>query len=135
MDDRERFYRAYLSVHMDPHDGHETITDETKVEKTRIEALEREVRLWSPASSVFWALWGIVQGEEQIMALAKGGPAQVDFDYLVSLSCQRDNFVNANQICFRPTRWAVSKCSVKRRGRGYSVKEMRGLTQGSGIGK
>jgi len=83
-DQREQFYRAYLSVHMDSRNGDESIGDMSKVERARIDALEHEVRLWSPASSAFWALWGIVQGEEQIEALSSGKEAQLDFDYLVS---------------------------------------------------
>lgn len=83
-EEREKFYRAYLSVHMDSRNGHEDIDDMAKVDQARVDALEKEVRLWSPASSAFWTLWGIVQGEEQIEALASGKEAQLDFDYLVS---------------------------------------------------
>lgn len=83
-EEREKFYRAYLSVHMDSRNGQESIDDMAKVDQARVDALEREVRLWSPASSAFWTLWGLVQGEEQIEALASGNEAQLDFDYLVS---------------------------------------------------
>jgi choline kinase len=83
---REDFYRAYLSVAMDARNGQEVMFKRSDIEAHRVEALEREVRIWSPACSVFWALWGIVQAEEQISALleAKEG-YQVEFDYLVSI--------------------------------------------------
>lgn len=80
---------------MDSRNGHESIDDMAKVDRARIDALEREVRLWSPASSAFWTLWGIVQGEEQIEALASGKEAQLDFDYLVS---QVDTFINEKNL-------------------------------------
>ncbi|KAJ9122437.1 hypothetical protein QFC22_001862 [Naganishia vaughanmartiniae] len=66
MEERSRFYRSYLSVQMSARDGKEKITSEEQIEQERVDALEKEVRLWSPASSVFWALWGMVQAEEQI---------------------------------------------------------------------
>ncbi|KAJ9094912.1 hypothetical protein QFC19_007768 [Naganishia cerealis] len=66
LEERTRFYRSYLSVQMSARDGKEKITPEEKVEQKRVDALEKEVRLWSPASSVFWALWGVIQAEEQI---------------------------------------------------------------------
>ena len=65
LDQREVFYRAYLG-------------------SDSVDALEHEVRIWSPASSVFWALWGIVQAEGQAAAIVEGKVEQPEFDYLVS---------------------------------------------------
>ena len=53
-----------------------------------MDALEREVRLWSPACSVFWSIWGIVQAEEQIAGLV-AGTEETDFDYLVGATRAR----------------------------------------------
>jgi choline kinase len=71
---------------MDSTNGEEVLNKRKDVAQERIDSLEKEVRTWSPGSSVFWALWGIVQAEEQIEGLASGG-GPVDFDYLVSDQC------------------------------------------------
>jgi choline kinase len=49
-----------------------------------VEALEREVRIWSPACSVFWALWGIIQAEEHVGKMVEDKDWMPEFDYLVS---------------------------------------------------
>ena len=41
------------------------------------------MRLWSPASSAFWALWGIVSAEDHIDGLGRGEEKEADFDFLV----------------------------------------------------
>ena len=78
--ERERFYRAYLSIDVTKN-GEESITSRKDVADDRIERLEREVRLWSPACSVFWSLWGIIQAEAQMISLAEG-VEEIDFDNL-----------------------------------------------------
>ncbi len=77
---------------MDSHDGKEKIMDTSNITQERVDALEREVRIWNPSSSVFWAIWGLVQSKETLEALrdAKAG-FEPDFDYLVS--GRRDGFV------------------------------------------
>lgn len=60
----------------------EVIGSREDVSQERVDRLEREVRLWSPASSVFWAMWGIIQAEEQIENLVDD-ILENDFDYLV----------------------------------------------------
>jgi choline kinase len=77
---RSAFYRGYLSIEVGP--DKETLGHGRDVAQDRVDALEREVRLWSPACSIFWSLWGIIQAEEQVDALSKGCNS-VDFDYLV----------------------------------------------------
>ena len=82
---REAFYRAYLSVQMDPQNGQEVVSSRQQVSIARTDALEREVRIWSPASSVFWALWGIVQAQDQVASIIdKTEGSDSEFDYLVS---------------------------------------------------
>ena len=69
---RQEFYRAYLA---------------SDSSKSKVDRLEQEVRLWSPASSAFWALWGVVQGVEQVQSIldGRGMGSAADFCYLVSL--------------------------------------------------
>lgn len=70
---------------MNPLNGQEELRESEDVSKEKVQALEGEVRTWSPASSVFWALWGIVQAEEQVLAVVEGNDAyEAEFDYLVS---------------------------------------------------
>lgn len=67
---------------MDATNGEEVVNKRKDIAQERVDKLEREVRMWSPASSVFWALWGIVQAEEQVAALLRG-ETEAEFDYLV----------------------------------------------------
>lgn len=70
---------------MDGRNGEEVLKKRQDISQDRVDALEREVRIWSPACSVFWALWGIVQAQEQAEAIL--GPQEgyvPEFDYLVS---------------------------------------------------
>lgn len=86
---REDFYRAYLSIEMDARNGEEVMVRRKDVQADRVERLEREVRIWSPACSVVWALWGIAQAEEQVAAMRRGETVEVEFDYLVSVQRER----------------------------------------------
>lgn len=66
-------------------EGKEEILRKRKdVEQDLVDALEREVRIWSPACSVFWALWGIIQAEEHVGKMVEEKDWKPDFDYLVS---------------------------------------------------
>lgn len=108
IEQRTAFYRAYLSMQIDAHK--ETIGSSADVADDRVARLEREVRLWSPASSVFWSVWGIIQAEEQIENLVDG-ITETDFDYLVSVVVSRRD----TELTFSPTRWKESRCSGKKR--------------------
>ena len=77
---------------MDAQNGEEVIGRRRDVSDERMAALEQEVRVWSPASSAFWSLWGIVQAEEQIGGLISGDTQNIDFDYLVSTSLSEVDF-------------------------------------------
>lgn len=81
---RETFYRAYLSIEMDGASGDEIVKRSQEISQDRVDRLEHEVRAWSPACSVFWALWGIIQAGEQVDNLVSGSGVEVEFDYLVS---------------------------------------------------
>ncbi|RXK35645.1 hypothetical protein M231_07075 [Tremella mesenterica] len=80
--DRENFYRAYLSLDMNASSGDEVLGRRGDVSATRVQALEREVLMWSPACSVFWSVWAIVQAEGQVNALIEGREEEVDYNYL-----------------------------------------------------
>lgn len=79
---KENFYRAYLSVEMDHMSGAEVIKSRSDVKQDKVEKLDHEVKVWSPACSVFWALWGIIQAGEQVENILTGDEAGVEFDYL-----------------------------------------------------
>ncbi|WRT70089.1 uncharacterized protein IL334_007083 [Kwoniella shivajii] len=78
---RQDFYRAYLSIEMD---GRKEIVGHRKdVLGEKVDVLEREVRIWSPAPSIFWALWGIIQAQEQVEGIIEKQDGYVpEFDYL-----------------------------------------------------
>jgi choline kinase len=70
---------------MNSQNGQEKLEDASKVTQDRVDALEREVRIWSPSSSVLWAVWGLVQAKEVVEALKNPKEGfEPDFDYLVS---------------------------------------------------
>ena len=76
---RQKFYAAYLKMLAE--------RDETTLQPEELEQkaqlLDQQVMAWSPASHAMWAVWGIVQGREDVLA-AKNGTANgpPDFDYL-----------------------------------------------------
>ncbi|WVQ84560.1 hypothetical protein IAT38_006714 [Cryptococcus sp. DSM 104549] len=83
LEQRQDFYRAYLSITVDGQNGEEIIGKRSDVNQDKVDALEREVRIWSPGCSVFWSLWGIVQAEEQVDALVNKREGYTpEFDYL-----------------------------------------------------
>lgn len=74
MAERRNFYTAYLT--------HSTILGEKPpINEDELEGLihklDRQVRIWSPASHAMWAIWGIVQAREDL-----GGNTEPEFDYI-----------------------------------------------------
>lgn len=63
--ERARFLRAYIGCDggLDTADAESTTSEDARVAR-----LEDEVRLWEPASHALWAVWGIVQGKEDLLA-------------------------------------------------------------------
>lgn len=56
-----------------------------EVDEGKVKQLEIEVMRWKPAASAFWALWGLIQAEEQVKILGLEGTGEgeeVEFDYL-----------------------------------------------------
>ncbi|THH32356.1 hypothetical protein EUX98_g1873 [Antrodiella citrinella] len=52
--------------------------------------LERQVRMWSPASHGMWALWGLVQAREFLEG--KDGDGEPEFDYVAYAQCRIQSF-------------------------------------------
>jgi hypothetical protein len=63
--------------------------------------------MWSPACSVFWALWGIIQAEEHVGKMVEDVAWLPEFDYLVSLA-----FFGADSSRMP---WSGWKCSERKR--------------------
>jgi len=70
-EERAHFYRAYLDL--------PSIETKDVRAKMKIANLEAHVQVWAPASSLLWAVWGIVQARDDVVAedFLPG-----DFDYL-----------------------------------------------------
>ena len=51
-------------------------------------ALENAVRAWSPSSHAMWAVWGLVQAREDVLAHV----AKSDFDYVGYARCRMAAF-------------------------------------------
>lgn len=109
IEQRTAFYRAYLSMQIDSEK--EVIGSREDVSEERVARLEREVRLWSPASSIFWAMWGIIQAEEQIENLVDN-ITETDFDYLASVAIIYPHRAIADT--FSRMRWNGWKCSERK---------------------
>lgn len=80
LEQRQDWYRAYLSIEMSA--GEEIVGKRADVAQDRVDALEREVRLWSPACSAMWSLWGVISAEEQVRLLTEKPDEAPEFDYL-----------------------------------------------------
>jgi len=106
IEQRNNYYRAYLSIDIGDH--REKVNASKDVSQDRVDALEREVRLWSPACSVFWSIWGIVQAEEQVAGLLDG-TGEIDFDYLVGSTLRQ-----RESLTTRHTQRSVWRCSGAR---------------------
>ena len=83
---RRNFYQAYLSH---AHIPSKTSTVDVSGE-ARLAKLERQVRLWSPASHGMWAIWGIVQAKDDVAKDRTG--TEAEFDYIGYAKCRMENF-------------------------------------------
>ncbi|KAF8140011.1 kinase-like protein [Boletus edulis] len=83
---RRNFYQAYFSH---THTLQETSTTDVAGE-ARLAKLDRQVRVWSPASHGMWAIWGIVQAKDDV---EKGlAETAAEFDYLGYAKCRMQRF-------------------------------------------
>lgn len=72
-DERRNFYIAYLEHSTEP-----VPFTTGKIPEVTIQQLDKQVRVWSPASHAMWAMWGLVQAREDL----EGGITEPEFDYL-----------------------------------------------------
>lgn len=64
--ERTRFLRAYIGC--DSGIDSDTLEPLAEEEDPRVELLENEVRVWEPSSHAMWAVWGVVQAKEDLLA-------------------------------------------------------------------
>lgn len=79
-EERRNFYEAYLA-HVDS-------ASCGVVSAASLAQLERQVRIWSPASHAMWAVWGIVQAKDNL----ERGTGECEFDYLGYAKCRMQAF-------------------------------------------
>ncbi|KAF4572635.1 hypothetical protein EYR36_007145 [Pleurotus pulmonarius] len=83
-EERRNFYASYLQH--STFAGHPLITPPGAANE--ISKVENQVRAWSPASHGMWAVWGIVQAEEDLRNNVK----EPEFDYLGYAMCRMGSF-------------------------------------------
>lgn len=81
LDQRRNFYKSYIS-HANP-----SISEAEMEEK--MNTLENQVQMWSPASHGLWAIWGIIQARDTLEDY--GGESE--FDYLGYARCRFKGFL------------------------------------------
>ncbi|KAH8100458.1 kinase-like protein [Cristinia sonorae] len=86
VDQRRNFYRTYIMHSTDP-DAAPTNLQPDNME-VQIEQLDKQVRMWSPASHGMWALWGLVQAREFL----EGQDGEPEFDYVGYARCRMESF-------------------------------------------
>ncbi|KIK26585.1 hypothetical protein PISMIDRAFT_636707 [Pisolithus microcarpus 441] len=79
-EERRNFYQAYLA--------HVNSASCGVVSATNLAQLERQVRIWSPASHAMWAVWGIVQAKDNL----ERGTGECEFDYISYAKCRMQAF-------------------------------------------
>ncbi|KAL0578026.1 hypothetical protein V5O48_003976 [Marasmius crinis-equi] len=82
--ERRNFYRAYLEHTLTPS---QTPLSASELEAA-IEALDEQVRFWSPSSHAWWTVWGIVQAKDDLLNDEK----QAEFDYIGYAKCRMSLF-------------------------------------------
>ena len=82
--ERRNFYASYLThlELLDPNDSSRSSLE------SRMDALEAQVRAWSPASHAMWAVWGLVQAREAL----EGRDGEAEFDYVGYSRCRIESF-------------------------------------------
>lgn len=83
---RRNFHRSYIIHALAASDASSKLSDDEVNEKTA--RLDRQVRIWSPASHAMWAVWGVVQAREMV----EGKDGEPEFDYLGYAACRMESF-------------------------------------------
>ena len=68
---------------MTPYDG---LTESEQLDE--LATLQRQVRLWSPASHAMWTIWGLVQARDDV----ERGTINPEFDYIGYARCRMERF-------------------------------------------
>ena len=88
---RRNFYDAYIT-HSLPSAPTGAPASPADLRKETMEAqltrLDRQVRMWSPASHGMWALWGLIQAREFL----EGTDGEPEFDYVGYARCRMESF-------------------------------------------
>ncbi|KAI6159604.1 choline kinase cytoplasm [Pisolithus thermaeus] len=82
-EERHNFYEAYLSRVNSSNSPSCGVVSEANLAQ-----LERQVRIWSPASHAVWAVWGIVQAKDNL----ERGIGEGEFDYIGYAKCRMEAF-------------------------------------------
>jgi choline kinase len=80
LDQRRNFYKSYIT-HANPS------ISKAEMEK-KLNVLEKQVQMWSPASHGAWALWGIIQARDTL----EDDSGEPEFDYLGYARCRFEGF-------------------------------------------
>ncbi|KAF7982269.1 hypothetical protein HWV62_29515 [Athelia sp. TMB] len=81
---RRNFYRGYLEAQLPepPQLGAEGL-------ERALERMEREVRVWGPATHAMWAVWGVARARDGVEG---GDEAEAEFDYVGFAKCRMEIF-------------------------------------------
>jgi choline kinase len=90
-EERKTFYAAYLThatsptsplTPNSPPTPMVSVPYDATADEPSTLALERHVRVWSPASHAMWAIWGLVQARESVESREEQEEVSPDFDYV-----------------------------------------------------
>lgn len=90
-EERRNFYVAYLEHSLSPPTPstiNTSVSPNERVRELELQKLDRQVKVWSPASHAMWAVCGIVQAREDL----EGNAEEPEFDYIGYAQCRMDGF-------------------------------------------
>ena len=88
LNERRNFYAAYLTHYQGSAAYPGARTTPADSMSPKMDMLEEQVRVWSPASHAMWAVWGIVQAREAL----EGKDGEPEFDYVGYSRCRLESF-------------------------------------------
>ena len=60
----------------------------TEVLEKELEKMERQVRVWSPATHAMWAVWGVARARDSL----EEGEDETEFNYIGFAKCRMEIF-------------------------------------------